>query len=155
MSVYPFPLVAWKPLTEKQRAFLRRCQECQNPEIMYRQAVIDYFSGKRLESGLRYLQRAANLKHIGAMYATCIVLLFSGDNESRESGVKMLEGMKNCMRRELKVHRDKLMNMLRSIWVENPLLRKAGWSDDEEDVCCEACSADSEIRFLSSIFPQW
>ncbi|XP_020549253.1 F-box protein At1g67340-like [Sesamum indicum] len=46
MSLDNFPLVAWKPLTEKEEAFLTKCQDCQNPEIPYRQAVLDYFTGK-------------------------------------------------------------------------------------------------------------
>ncbi|KAL0414149.1 UNVERIFIED_CONTAM: hypothetical protein Sradi_1616600 [Sesamum radiatum] len=168
MSLDDFPLVPWNPLSEKQQAFLTKCKECQNPEIMFRQGVLDYFTGKRPESALGHLQRALNANHIGALYVTCIVLLFSGDDELRAAGVRLTADMKKSkhVRRKLREHREKLKSMLRLMWVENPALRrrpvcctrrdnhrrKRGWEDmvdDEEDVHCEGCSADCEIRFLA------
>ncbi|PIN11408.1 hypothetical protein CDL12_15990 [Handroanthus impetiginosus] len=163
-----FPLVSWKYLNENKRAFLTRCEECQNPEIMYRQAVLDYFSGKGTESGLECLERAVSSGHIGAMYVKSIVLIFSGNNESKETGIKWLAHMKNCRSRGLKVQREKLISMLKFIWLNNPLLmfrpvcctrednhrRRGGWSIDEEEVYCEACAADTEIGLFHNIFPR-
>ncbi|KAL0456849.1 UNVERIFIED_CONTAM: hypothetical protein Slati_1024100 [Sesamum latifolium] len=172
MSLDDFPLVPWNPLSEKQQSFLTKCKECQNPEIMYRQGVLDYFTGKRPESALGHLQRASNANHIGALYVTCIILLFSGDDELKAAGVRSMAFLKksNNVRRKLKEHRDKLKNMLMRMWVENPALRrrpvcctrrdnhrrKRGWVDFdvEEDVHCEGCSADCEIRFLAGSLPQ-
>ncbi|KAL0349083.1 UNVERIFIED_CONTAM: hypothetical protein Sangu_1136100 [Sesamum angustifolium] len=173
MSLDDFPLVPWNPLSEKQHAFLTKCEECRNPEIMYRQGVLDYFTGKRPESALGHLQRALKANHIGAVYVTCIILLFSGDDELKASGVRLMANMKKskCVRRKLKEHREKLKSMVRLMWVENPALRrrpvcctrqdnhrrKRGWVDidDEEDVQCEGCCADCEIRFLADSLPQW
>ncbi|KAK4425357.1 hypothetical protein Salat_1729700 [Sesamum alatum] len=174
MSLDSFPVVAWNPLSEKQQTFLTKCKECQNPEIMYRQGVLDYFTGKRPESALGHLQRALNANHIGALYVTCIILLFSGDDELKATGVGLMAGMKKSkyVRKRLKEHRDKLKRMLREMWVENPALRrrpvcctrqdnhrrKRGWvdiDDDDEDVHCEGCSVDCEIRFLADSLPQW
>ncbi|XP_011091701.1 uncharacterized protein LOC105172060 [Sesamum indicum] len=135
---------------------------------------LDYFTGKRPESALSHLQRALNANHIGALYVTCIILLFTGDDELKADGVSLLADMKKSkyVRRKLKEHHEKLKNMLRLMWVENPALRrplvcctrqdshrrKRGWVDiidDEEDVHCEGCSADCEIRFLADSLPQW
>ncbi|KAL0363915.1 UNVERIFIED_CONTAM: hypothetical protein Sangu_0489100 [Sesamum angustifolium] len=174
MSLDNFPLVAWKPLTEKEQAFLTKCKECRNPEITYRQAVLDYFTGKRPKSALGHLQRALDANHIGALYITCIILLFSGDDELKACGMKLMAGMKKSkyVRGKLKEHRDKLKSMSRLMWVENPALRRrpvcctrqdnhrrrrSGWveMDDEEEVHCEGCTVDSEIKFLVDSFPHW
>ncbi|KAL0385812.1 UNVERIFIED_CONTAM: hypothetical protein Sradi_2975500 [Sesamum radiatum] len=172
MSLDNFPLVAWKPLTEKEQAFFTKCQDCRNPEIPYRQAVLDYFSGKRPQSALGHLRRALDANHIGALYVTGIILLFSGDDELKACGVKLMAGMKKSkyVRGKLKEHRDKLKSMLRSMWVENPALRRrpvccsrqdkhrrrSSWVDMiDEDMHCEGCNVDCEIKFLVDNLPQW
>ncbi|KAL2226090.1 UNVERIFIED_CONTAM: F-box protein [Sesamum indicum] len=172
MSLDNFPLVAWKPLTKKEEAFFTKCQDCQNPEIPYRQAVLDYFTGKGPKSALAHLQGALNANHIGALYVTCIILLFSGEDELKACGMKLMAGMKKSkyVRGKLKEHRDRLKSMLRTMWVENPALRRrpvcctkqdnhrrrSSWEDmvDDADVHCEGCSVDSEIKFLLDSLPR-
>ncbi|PIN13767.1 hypothetical protein CDL12_13599 [Handroanthus impetiginosus] len=169
VSLDNFPFVEWKSLSEKQQDFLTRCVECRNPEIIFRQGVVDFFSGKGIESGLRFLQKAINLKHDGAKYVViCIILFFSRNDELKEKGIKILARMKmsKTMRQELKAHRDKFINMLRSIWVKMPLTqchplcctrvdnhkKRTGWpNEEEEDVRCEACSAYAEVNVFSGI----
>ncbi|KAH6767072.1 hypothetical protein C2S52_018055, partial [Perilla frutescens var. hirtella] len=34
-----FPIVQWKPLSEKQKYFLKKCRESSNPELLYRDAL--------------------------------------------------------------------------------------------------------------------
>ncbi|KAG8367723.1 hypothetical protein BUALT_Bualt16G0102600 [Buddleja alternifolia] len=172
MSLNNFPIVAWTPITEKQQSFLTKCKECDNPELLYRQAVVNYFNDERSESTIRCLDKACKLGHIGATYAKCIVMLFSDDAEMKEKGVKLLGNMKKdrCSRRELKEGRDKLIETLSWIWVKNPHLKhrpiycttrddhktKKDWPDDveEEGIHCQACSADEEISLISGVFPQ-
>ncbi|KAL3813590.1 hypothetical protein ACJIZ3_014858 [Penstemon smallii] len=157
-----FPIVSWKPLTEKQKTFLNKCQECQNPELMYREAVRNYFTEKRLGSSYKCLQRAVKLGHLGALYVTCIILLFSGDDELIKMGVKLLGRMKKSrkLRSKVRVCREKLIKNLSDIWVKNRDLRrpicctvqddhkrKTSW-EEEENIECEACSVDSEIKAI-------
>ncbi|KAK4430009.1 hypothetical protein Salat_1301600 [Sesamum alatum] len=175
MSLDNIPLVPWTPLTEKQQAFLTKCKDSHNPEIAYRQAVLDYFTGERPESAPGHILRALDSNHIGALYVTCIILLFSGDDGLKACGIKLMVGMKKCryVRTKLKEHRHKLQRMLRLMWVKNPALRhrpvcctrqdnhkrKKGWVDNDDiddDVhSCEACSVDSEIKFLVNSLPQF
>ncbi|PIN02750.1 hypothetical protein CDL12_24729 [Handroanthus impetiginosus] len=151
-----FPLVSWTYVDEKKGASLTRCKEC-----------IDNY-GKRIESGLECLERAVSSKHIGAIYVKSIVLIFNGNNESKETVIKRLAHMKNCRRRELKVQREKLINMLKFIWLNNPILicrpvccniednhdRRGGWSIDKEEAYCKACATDNEIGVFNNIFPR-
>ncbi|KAK4403017.1 hypothetical protein Sango_1042400 [Sesamum angolense] len=130
--------------------------------------LLDYFTGKRPKSALGHLQRALDANHIGALYVTCIILLFSGDDELKACGMKKSK----YVRGKLKEDSDKLKSMLRLMWVENPALRRlpvcctrqdnhrrrrSGWveMDDEEEVHCEGCTVDSEIKFLVESLPQW
>ncbi|KAL0287503.1 UNVERIFIED_CONTAM: hypothetical protein Scaly_2761500 [Sesamum calycinum] len=130
MSLDNFPLVAWKPLTEKEQAFLTKCKVSESRDYC--------------------------------------------DDELKACGMKLMAGMKKSkyVRGKLKEHRDKLKSMLRLMWVENPALRRrpvcctrqdnhrrrrSGWveMDDEEEVHCEGCTVDSEIKFLVQSLPQW
>ncbi|KAL3813589.1 hypothetical protein ACJIZ3_014857 [Penstemon smallii] len=128
---------------------------------MFKQAVKNYFIDKKIEAAYKCLQRAVNLGHLGAMYVTCIVLLLSGDDKSKKEGIKFLGRMKKSknLRSKVLICREKLIKNLSSVWVENQDLRipvcctlqnnhkrRSSWSDIEESVQCEACSADNEIR---------
>ncbi|KAI3458301.1 hypothetical protein Pfo_014964 [Paulownia fortunei] len=164
VSLDKFPIIPWNPLNEKQEIFLNRCRQYGNPELMYRQAVLDYFNRTNIESTCKNLQKALKLGHMGALYVTCIILLFSGDDELKKKGIKMIGNMKKSkyLKKKLKLCRSKLINTLRQIWVNNPILkeppvccttrhqhqRKSGWLGEEENVTCEACSADIEVKFI-------
>ncbi|EYU20125.1 hypothetical protein MIMGU_mgv1a021800mg [Erythranthe guttata] len=142
VSLDEVPIIPWKPISQEQVTFLNTCLQSENPESLYRQAVLDYFNKTNLESTCMHLQKAVKNGHTGALYVTCIVLLFSGDEELKQQGI----------------------NILKMIWVKNPVLleppvcctsrdqhhKKRRWSEVEEDVTCEACVADQEINLLSS-----
>ncbi|EYU26998.1 hypothetical protein MIMGU_mgv1a013775mg [Erythranthe guttata] len=141
VSLDEVPIIPWKPISQEQETFLNTCLQSENPESLYRQAVLDYFNKTNLESTCMHLQKAVKNGHTGALYVTCIVLLFSGNEELKQQGI----------------------NILKMIWVKNPVLleppvccttrdhhhRKSRWSEVEEDVTCEACVADQEINLLS------
>ncbi|KAG8366396.1 hypothetical protein BUALT_Bualt17G0075300 [Buddleja alternifolia] len=173
VSLNNFPIVAWSPLNEMQQVFLTKCEECENPNLIFRQAVVDYFGGEQLESRLiiRRLDKAIQLGHIGAFYLRCILLIFSGNNELKERGVESLINMKKCKKygSDLRAYRDELIGILNMIWVENSVLedrpiccimrddheKRRIWADINEDEAtyCEACDIDNEIRLISSFFP--
>ncbi|KAL7140783.1 hypothetical protein ABFS83_08G010000 [Erythranthe nasuta] len=126
---------------------------------------LDYFNKTNLESTCMHLLKAVKNGHTDALYVTCIVLLFSGDEELKQQGIKLLGNMKktNGLKRRLRICRNNLNSILKIIWVKNPVLleppvcctsrdqhhRKRRWSEVEEDVTCEACVADQEINLLS------
>ncbi|KAL0421062.1 UNVERIFIED_CONTAM: hypothetical protein Slati_3129100 [Sesamum latifolium] len=126
MALDNFPLVAWKPLTEKEQAFFTKCQESHNPQIPYRQALVthaylyflsyiyvDVIFFTHFISSTTSVEKGLN--QLGALYVRCIILLFSGDDELKACGVKLMGGMKKSkyVRGKLKEHRDKLKSMLR------------------------------------------
>ncbi|KAL9163678.1 hypothetical protein ABFS82_06G056700 [Erythranthe guttata] len=166
VSLDEVPIIPWKPISQEQVTFLNTCLQSENPESLYRQAVLDYFNKTNLESTCMHLQKAVKNGHTGALYVTCIVLLFSGDEELKQQGIKLLGNMKktNGLRRRLRICRNNLNSILKMIWVKNPVLleppvcctsrdqhhKKRRWSEVEEDVTCEACVADQEINLLSS-----
>ncbi|KAL9158981.1 hypothetical protein ABFS82_08G104900 [Erythranthe guttata] len=126
---------------------------------------LDYFNKTNLESTCMHLLKAVKNGHRGALYVTCIVILFSGDEELKQQGIKLLRNMKktNGLNRMLRICRNNLNSILKMIWVKNPVLleppvcctardqhhKKRRWSQVEEDVTCEACVADQEINLLS------
>ncbi|KAK6145460.1 hypothetical protein DH2020_022280 [Rehmannia glutinosa] len=168
VSLDKFPIVPWKPLNEKQQVFLNKCQQSENPDFMYRQAVLDYFNKTDLRSACQHLEKAVKLGHIGSQYLTCIILILCGDDELIKAGIKILCDFRKSKftKRILKFCRKKLIKILRQMWVKNYLLIqpptfcstpnqhqwKSQWSEDDENIKCEACIADREIRIISSTY---
>ncbi|KAL6581207.1 hypothetical protein OROMI_007130 [Orobanche minor] len=163
-----FPIIPWNPLSEKHEAFLNKCRESENPEVLYRQAVIDYFNKINPGSAWMHLQKAAKLGHVGARYVMCIVLLLCGRDRQKKIGINMLSDFrksKSAMRR-LKSCRNNLIKILRQMWVKNPDLIEPTkccptpnqhqwrnlWCEDDECSKCDACNADREIKYISPTF---
>lgn len=42
VSLDKFPVVPWNPLSETQQTFLNKCREHENPELIYREAVVSF-----------------------------------------------------------------------------------------------------------------
>ncbi|KAK6155859.1 hypothetical protein DH2020_010107 [Rehmannia glutinosa] len=119
-------------------------------------------------SAINNLQEALNVGHMGAFYVTCIVLIICGDDESKKEGIRLLGDMKNSRstRRIMRSCRKKLIKTLRQMWVKHPNLKeppiccsnpdqhqwKSKWSEEDEDVTCDACWADREIKFIRSTY---
>ncbi|KAL2462701.1 F-box family protein [Forsythia ovata] len=173
VSLQKFPVVPWNPLSEEENAFLNKCSEFRNPELLYRRGVVDYFSRNQLDSAFKWLKNAASLGHIGALYVICIILLFS-DDQFKQRGINILSAMKKSreFRRKLKYCRRNLIKILRMIWVKNSLIinhrpiccaqkdqhaRKEGWpstkSEEEDNMTCDACICDTELAFIFCVLP--
>ncbi|GFP86304.1 putative F-box protein at1g67623, partial [Phtheirospermum japonicum] len=164
VSLDKFPIVHWYPLNEKQKSFLNKCQEYENPELLYRQAVLDYFNKGKRRSACNHLDKAMKLGHAGAQYLTCIIMIICGDPESKAPGIKYLsEFKKSNTKRVTRLCRNNLIKMLGKMWVNNPDLQESSiccsspnqhrwknmWCEDDEISSeCEACNADREIKMI-------
>ncbi|CAA0821293.1 Unknown protein [Striga hermonthica] len=168
VSLDKFPMIPWNPSMEKKTTFFNKCRESNNPEAMYRQAVVDYFNRSNLKSACKHLLKAVKLGHVEAIYLTCIILLLCGDNESRKKGVNMLARLRKSKsaQNKFKIWRNNLLRKLREMWVKNPDLVeppkccpspdqhpwKNQWCEDDECSECEACNADREIKRICSAY---
>ena len=150
---------------------------------------VDYFSLMRIESGLESLKRAASSGHRGALYVLSIIFLFSEDDEYKNQGSRILSSIHKSKptsgkRRLIRECRDKLREIVRMIWVVNPLVqkqrpstscakrdndvdrherlgrrRRRGWESDDEDdddgeVECDGCRCDREVDSVCNMFPR-
>ncbi|CAK9181536.1 unnamed protein product [Ilex paraguariensis] len=174
VSLDKFPVIPWRA-SEEASSFLNKCRESGNPEALYRQGVVDYFSYMRLDSALECLKKAASSGHIGALYVLGIILLFHGD-EFKQEGIQLLSGMKESKmskRRVLKDCRENLKAIIRRIWIKNSIVlenrpvcctmgdqhkKKEGWASetDEEDnyQYCQACTCDREVASICTMLPR-
>ncbi|KAH6829193.1 hypothetical protein C2S53_011763 [Perilla frutescens var. hirtella] len=120
------PIVQWKPLSEKQRIFLKNCRESFNPELLYREALVDFFDNTKFQSAYLKLDKASKLGHIGALYVTCVILLFSNDDKLKRKGIKLIGDMKKAksLKGKLRFCRKKLFEELKCMWVKNPNLKE-------------------------------
>ncbi|KAM3700819.1 hypothetical protein ACB098_05G126000 [Castanea mollissima] len=171
ISLENFPIV---PLCKSNEAssFLKRCEEFGNPESLFRQRVIDYFSLTMIESELVYLKRAAEKGHSEATYVYEIILLCSED-QLKQEGLKILSSLKMTKSSGLKECRKRMRTVMRDMWIRNSIVRqqvlcsrkepchvlkkKRGWEssdhelDEDDNTLCEACSCNCEITWFSNM----
>ncbi|KAL6983842.1 hypothetical protein U1Q18_017216 [Sarracenia purpurea var. burkii] len=168
VSIENFPVIQWFKCDEMD-SFLNRCKENGNPEALYRQGMVEYFSYVRMESGLEHLKRAADKGHVEASYVYGIILLCMG-GESSIQGLKHLNAMKRSSKsknlRILKECRERIKTILRTMWVNNHLVHHEtgfcchaqtraieveSWEGRqyvEDDKGCEACIWDREVALF-------
>ncbi|XP_030960839.1 putative F-box protein At1g67623 [Quercus lobata] len=167
-------------LDEKASPFLKLCLNFGNPESLFRQGVIDYFSLGRIKSGLEYLKRAADKGHLEATYVYGIILLCS-EGELKQEGLRILSTLKRSNSGGLKECRKRTKTVMQSgFWVRNfivgqrvlccreepcqvlkrkVLKRNSGWEpndielDADDDALCDACSCNCEVKWFSNILP--
>ncbi|XP_012847862.1 PREDICTED: uncharacterized protein LOC105967796 [Erythranthe guttata] len=96
VSLDEVPIITWKPISQEQ---------------------LDYFNKTNLKSTCMHLQKAVKNGHTGSLYVTCIVLLFSGNEELKQQGIKLLGNMKktNGLKRRLRICRNNLHSILKMI----------------------------------------
>ncbi|XP_012846894.1 PREDICTED: putative F-box protein At1g67623 [Erythranthe guttata] len=46
VSLDEVPIIPWKPISQEQVTFLNRCLQSENPESLYRQAVVSFLISK-------------------------------------------------------------------------------------------------------------
>ncbi|KAL4627575.1 hypothetical protein ACB092_05G175200 [Castanea dentata] len=117
ISLEKFPIV---PLciSNEASSFLKRCEEFGNPESLFRQRVIDYFSLMMIESELVYLKRAAEKGHSEATYVYEIILLCSED-QLKQEGLKILSSLKMTKSSGLKECRKRMRTVMRDMWISS------------------------------------
>ncbi|KAL4638718.1 putative F-box protein At1g67623 [Castanea sativa] len=162
-------------LSKKASSFLELCLKFGNPESLFRQGVIDYFSLGRIKSGLEYLKRAADKGHLEATYVYGIILLCS-EGELKQEGLRILSSLKRSNSGGMKECRKRTKTLMQSgFWVRNfivrqlvmccreepcqVLIRNSGWEsndielDADDDALCDACSCNCEVKWFSNILP--
>ncbi|TMW90579.1 hypothetical protein EJD97_015527 [Solanum chilense] len=180
-TLVDFPIEPlWQKETEekinKVTSFMELCRECGNTEALYRKGVMDFFKNNRPDFAVELLKQAAKGGHIGALYVIGIIGVFLG-GEFKRKGVMLIGNMKETktLRKVTRECRKSLEEILKNIWVKNPLVlgerptrctiqhqhraRRNGWpldSDNEQiDFHCHACSCDVEISYIVSVLPRY
>ncbi|GKD63302.1 tetratricopeptide-like helical domain-containing protein [Tanacetum coccineum] len=94
VSMEKFPISNWVRPSNKVVSFLTRCFEKGNAEALFRHGMREYFTQGNVESGLEFLKRASEKKHLEATYVYGMFLLMRGD-ESSKQGLELLNGLKS------------------------------------------------------------
>ncbi|KAI5670521.1 hypothetical protein M9H77_10885 [Catharanthus roseus] len=172
VSLENFPIVAWHN-EEKHSEFFKKCQNSKNPEALYRQGVVHYFSDAKLDSAINCLKEAGNLGHLGAHYAMAIIFILCED-ERRQKGISLLSEMKKSkiLGKKVKECRENLKGILKMIWKNSLIVKEKptcctmehlrkknkkkmdGWSileGEDQQVICEACCSDFEIASIIDV----
>ncbi|GAB4829321.1 hypothetical protein Ancab_018991 [Ancistrocladus abbreviatus] len=174
-----FPVIPWH-VDEKEISFLRHCMESGNPEALYRQGMVDYFSSMKAETGLQLLKRAAQKGHAEASYVCGIILLCTEGKSSRE-GLNHLNFIKRASKSKMlkiQVLREKVKGIIRQMWIHSSIDAGArdggrrpcacgrthahcsgarrGWPLDEDEydedvMSCEVCSWDREVTLFCNM----
>lgn len=164
VSIDKFPVIHWFPPSDELLSFLNQCIDKGNPEAMFRQGMIEFFSRARIETGLEYLKRASEKGHVEATYVYGMILLSRG-GQSSQQGLNILNSMKISRSKYLKIRecRAKIKGVIREMWINNSIsLNEIGCTcqernniyirkrkfDEEEDIdvlSCDACGWYREV----------
>nr|XP_043608534.1 putative F-box protein At1g67623 [Erigeron canadensis] len=164
VSIDKFPVIHWFPPSNELLLFLNRCIDKGNPEAMFRQGMIEFFSLARIETGLEYLKKASEKGHVEATYVYGMILLSRG-GQSSQQGLNILNSMKISRSKYLKIRecRAKIKAVIREMWINNSIsLNEVGCNceernkiyikkrkfDEEEDIdvlSCDACGWYREV----------
>ncbi|XP_050211148.1 putative F-box protein At1g67623 [Mercurialis annua] len=123
---------SWKIRQNGASNFLERCNKCGNPESLFRQGMIDYFSNLKIDSGFECLKKAANKGHVVATYVYGIILVCYG-GELRKKGLKLLFELKRRSNSRLIVKecREKVRKIFYEMWPNINYI--IGYGPAEED----------------------
>ncbi|XP_059633572.1 putative F-box protein At1g67623 isoform X2 [Cornus florida] len=163
VSMDKFPIIPWTP-SDELISFLNRCKESGNPEALYRQGLIEYFSSLRTESGLENLKRAAEKGHAEASYVYGIILVCKG-GQLKQEGLKLLNAVMSSKPRSLRIKecRRRIKSIIWRMWIHNKMvpqqlpscngtdccIRKIQtWDPEDEEIDamnCDACRWNHEV----------
>ncbi|KAM7257725.1 hypothetical protein ACFE04_013466 [Oxalis oulophora] len=142
-SLERFPMTRWR-YREEVYEFINRCKESGNPEALYRQGFIDFFSKKLKVSGTENLKKATENGHVDASYVYGIILLCESDDGTiKQKGLKILSNCfisgKNCGSKE-------------GTNVEENSNR---WLPGKENniTCCKKCLWEYEAHLFCNMLP--
>ncbi|XP_076892051.1 putative F-box protein At1g67623 [Bidens hawaiensis] len=168
ISIDKFPIIHWFPPSKSAISFLTHCFKKGNPESLFRQGMIDYFSLVNVNCGLEFLKKASEKGHSEATYVYGMILLSSGDQSSQE-GLNLL----NCMNNSKSTHwnvqdcRNKIDSILSQMWINNRVtldkvntqchkqdhairFKRRSWSldEDKEIASCKKCLWYRELVYF-------
>ncbi|GJT58237.1 putative F-box protein [Tanacetum coccineum] len=95
VSMDKFPMCNWVQPSDKVVSFLTRCFEKENAEALFRHGMTEYFKHCNFKSGLEFLKRASEKKHLEATYVYGLFLLSRGDESSSKQGLELLNSLKS------------------------------------------------------------
>nr|GEX95579.1 hypothetical protein [Tanacetum cinerariifolium] len=95
VSMDKFPMFNWVLPSDKVDSFITRCFEKGNAEALFRHGMREYFKHCNFKSGLEFLKRASEKKHIEATYVYGLFLLSRGDESSTKQGLELLNSLKS------------------------------------------------------------
>lgn len=118
VNITSFPVIPWW-INHRASSFLERCKKSGNPEALFRQGMIDYFSTLKHDSGLKFLKKAASKGHMEATYVYGIILVCYG-GKHQNKGVKLLSDLKRSKSSFIITEcRRKVQKIVRIMWVRN------------------------------------
>ncbi|XP_065874650.1 putative F-box protein At1g67623 [Euphorbia lathyris] len=177
VSIDSLPVIPCRNTSKPVVSFLEKCIQVGNPESLFRQGMVDYFSHSKPDSGLEYLRKASDKGHLEAKYVYGIILVCYG-GKFREQGLKLVGDLKYELVDEC---RENVRKVVQPIWKRNfiveageenelrlrrrncgckersPRMKKKsmGWRDVEEfddGVSCNGCLWDTEAtRFCGML----
>ncbi|GAB4848096.1 hypothetical protein Ancab_002760 [Ancistrocladus abbreviatus] len=168
-----FSVFSWHRRKDAEK-FLIECQNSDNPEALFHAGVVQWLRDVRVEEGIENLERAASLSHKGAAYALGIILLCSGDEACKQKGMKLINDLKSKLvdcRRKLRdvvrmifgIRNDNILRNKPTFYCMQVRHKKCmicpwkakDYEDDEVDnLLCEGCRCNREIKFFHEWLPQ-
>ncbi|KAG4129898.1 hypothetical protein ERO13_D09G108500v2 [Gossypium hirsutum] len=139
VSMEKVSLVPWHKC---EKGFQKRCKAANNAEALYRKGMINCFSRRKSESGLRCLKKATEKGHVEAVYTYGIILICL-DGELRKQGLRVLSSLhlpkpNQGNSRMIASCRSKTEKFLSCMWVHVALTGPKG-------ICCN-CDCDIEEK---------
>ncbi|XP_052187712.1 putative F-box protein At1g67623 [Diospyros lotus] len=168
ISIEKIPLIHEWLKHEEASLFFKRCLESGNPEALYRQGMVEYFTFLKVESGLDHLKTAMQKGHVEASYVYGMILFCSGGEWSLQG----LQILTTLVIGNIPKCRERINKMMRAMWVNNinvVVPRQSRFCNHEEeegnirltvtwdgyeqvmDVDCEACRWSREAKLFCNM----
>ncbi|XWS73591.1 hypothetical protein CRYUN_Cryun02cG0142000 [Craigia yunnanensis] len=141
--------LSFVPWNKGEKGFLKRCKDARNAEALYRKGMINYFSRRKAESGLRYLKKAVKKNHVEAIYTYGIILICLG-GELRKQGLQVVSSLNliSSSKRRFRIAccRSKTKKFLKCMWVYVSLAEPKEYSFNNSKVIGYNCEHDITPR---------
>ncbi|KZV41066.1 F-box protein [Dorcoceras hygrometricum] len=146
------PVTAWHSANGRLSLFIHQCLENENPEALFRLAMVEYFCWGEVSTATEYLNRAGELGHDGVLYLLGIMFLFNGE-QCKDDGMQMMsEATRSSRLKDSATRcRDLIVELLRSTKIHNPHVlyyRPVCCDPTANHGSCDACFCDSELSHM-------
>ncbi|GAB2280587.1 hypothetical protein Dimus_015217 [Dionaea muscipula] len=146
---------------EKIVSFLKHCGDCGNPDALYVEGMVNYFSHlRRREGGFDNLRRAAEKGHLEACYVLGVILARYNTKGKSVELLKLLRDVLKKSNTNIRHLRKKVEKIVRQMWVTNRMedaveahrcnicqarRRDLGWDLDQgrDELCSWECEVKS------------